>query len=211
MVKVYSNCGEVELFVNGQSAGVKHRDSQDFPAAGLRWMTPLRDGSNTLLAVGHKNGVAAADEITFDYQTAKWAGPAKLTLTEVARAGDVITVEARAYDPSNVWCLDATNIVRFSLAGEGRLLDNLGTDRGSRVVQLANGRAWISAQLSGPAMAGVASDGLDPVFLKLDRPVKVNVAAIDRERILRAAAAALEAPPVTITSSPRQTERGRAE
>jgi beta-galactosidase len=52
MVKVYSNCQQVELFVNGQSAGVRQRDSQNFPAAGLRWLTPLREGKNTLRAVG---------------------------------------------------------------------------------------------------------------------------------------------------------------
>ena len=37
MVKVYSNCPTAELFVNGQSAGMRQRNSQDFPAAGLRW------------------------------------------------------------------------------------------------------------------------------------------------------------------------------
>src|SRR5436305_13476363 len=41
LVKVYSNCREVELFVNGKSAGAKRRNSADFPAAGLRWMVKL--------------------------------------------------------------------------------------------------------------------------------------------------------------------------
>jgi beta-galactosidase len=208
LVKVYSNCGEVELFVNGQSAGVKHRDAQDWPAAGLRWKVPLREGPNTLKAVGRKDGVEAADEITFDYQTTKWGAPTQLTLAEVARAGDVVTVEARALDEAGTWCLDATNTVEFGLAGEGRLLDDLGTDRGSRVVQLANGRAWISARLDGAVMASVSSGGLEPVFVKLGRPVKVNVGGIDRGRILQAAAAALEAAPVTITSARAKLSQG---
>ena len=42
MVHVYSNCESVELFLNGQSLGVKKRDSQDFPAAGLRWQVVAR-------------------------------------------------------------------------------------------------------------------------------------------------------------------------
>ncbi len=208
MTRVYSNCGGVELFVNGQSAGVKHRDSVDFPCASLRWMTPLREGANTLKAVGHNNGIEIADEITFDYQTAKWSAPAMLTLKEVAREGDVFTLEARVYDKSNVWCLDAANVVRFSLAGEGRLLDDLGTVRGSRVVQFANGRAWISAQLNGLAVAGVAAEGLSPAFVNLGPPVKVNVAAIDRDRILKEADEALAASPVTISSSRAKLSEG---
>jgi beta-galactosidase len=208
MVRVYSNCGEVELFVNGQPAGVKHRDSADFPCAGLRWMQPLREGTNTLKAVGRQNGLEVEDEITFNYQTAQWSAPATLTLKEVARDGDVITLEARAYDKSNVWCLDATNIVRFSLAGDGRLLDDLGTVRGSRVVQLANGRAWISARLTGLAVAGVAAAGLPPAFVNIGPPVKVNVGIIDHDRILRAADEALAAAPVTITSSRAKLSEG---
>jgi hypothetical protein len=208
MVRVYSNCGEVELFVNGESAGVKHRDSADFPCAGLRWMTPLREGSNTLRAVGHKNGVEVTDETTFDYQTTQWSAPVMLTLKEIAQEGDVFDLEVRAYDKSNVWCLDATNVVRFSLAGDGRLLDDLGTVRGSRVVQLASGRAWISARLNGPAVAGVAAEGLPPAFVNIGPPVKVNVAAIDRDRILKAAEEALTAAPTTITSSQAQLSEG---
>jgi beta-galactosidase len=208
LVKVYSNCGDVELFVNGQSTGVKHRHSQDFPAAGLRWEVSLREGANTLKAIGHKDGAEVADEITFVYQTNTWAAPAKLTLQEVTRDGDVVTLEARAFDNAGTWCLDATNIVRFGLTGAGQLLDDLGTDRGSRVVQLANGRVWISARLDGPAMASVTADGLEPVFISLDHPVKVNVGDIDRDRILRAAAAALALPPLTITSSRAKLSQG---
>ncbi len=46
MIKVYSNADEAELFLNGKSLGIKKRNSQDFPAAGLRWLTPLTAGEN---------------------------------------------------------------------------------------------------------------------------------------------------------------------
>ncbi|HEY3863609.1 MAG TPA: alginate lyase family protein [Verrucomicrobiae bacterium] len=200
MVRVYSNCGEVELFVNGRSAGINRRNSADFPCAGLRWMELLKEGTNTLKAVGRQDGREVEDEITFDYTTDKWGAPSRLDLQEIAREGDVLTIEARVYDSSNNWCLDATNIVRFSLAGDGRLLDDLGTVRGSRVVQLANGHACISAKLAGLAAAGVAANGLPAAFLHLGPPVKVKVAAIDRARILKAADAALAEAPVTITA-----------
>jgi len=45
---IYSNCAQVELFVNGVSAGTRTRNSQDFPAAGLRWLVTLREGENVI-------------------------------------------------------------------------------------------------------------------------------------------------------------------
>ena len=42
MVKVYSNCAIAELFLNGKWCGVKRRNGQDFPAAGLRWQIPFQ-------------------------------------------------------------------------------------------------------------------------------------------------------------------------
>ncbi len=49
MVKVYSNCPAAELFLNGVSQGVRQRNSQNFPAAGLRWIVNFREGENVLL------------------------------------------------------------------------------------------------------------------------------------------------------------------
>jgi beta-galactosidase len=50
LVKVYSNCETVELFVNGVSQGSRKRNSQDFPAAGLHWMAKFKEGENLLKA-----------------------------------------------------------------------------------------------------------------------------------------------------------------
>jgi beta-galactosidase len=206
LVKVFSNCREVELFVNGVSAGVKQRDAADFPAAGLRWSVNLKEGTNTLRAIGHHDGVEVSDEISFGYQTAAWDKPAKLALREISRSNNVVTVEACVFDKDGVLCLDATNVVRFGLAGNGRLLDNLGTSAGSRVVQLYNGIAQISLRLAnGKAVVSIASDGLETQFLNVTNTptaaakLTLDVAAIDRERILKAAGAALGIEPPTIT------------
>jgi beta-galactosidase len=144
MVKVYSNCASAELFLNGVSLGVKKRDSQNFPAAGLRWMTPFVKGKNQLRVVATQGKTTVTDEVDFLYQTDKWGEPDNFTLTEIARHGDVVTVEVQLFDAKKVLCLDSRMTVRFAIDGVGTLHDNLGTSTGSRVVQLYNGRAQIS-------------------------------------------------------------------
>ena len=168
LVKVFSNCPEVELFVNGISAGTRKRNSQDYPAAGLHWNVKLREGSNTLRAVAKGSGQEIADEIEVGYQTAVWEKPAKLTLTEISETNGVSVIEARVFDKNGVPCLDASNHIRFGLTGDGHLIDNLGTSTGSRAVQLYNGRARISVQLQGPAaVASVTGEGIGTEFLTL--------------------------------------------
>ncbi len=166
MVKVYSNCPTAELFVNGASAGTRQRNSQDFPAAGLHWMVKFAPGRNRLRVVAGKSGVTVSDEIEFEYQTASWGKPARFALAQMARDKGVVTIEATAFDAKGVLCLDAKNVVRFSLAGGGSLIDNQGTSTGSRVVQLYNGRAQISIRCNGGACtAGVTSEGIAPAFV----------------------------------------------
>jgi len=168
MVKVYSNCPAAELFVNGKSAGRRERNSQDFPAAGLRWMVNFAPGKNRLRVVAGRGGTTVSDEIEFEYQSQRWGKAAQLKLAATARAAGNATIEATLLDANGALCLDARNVVRFSLAGSGCLIDNQGTSTGSRVVQLYNGRARISVQCNGgPSMAGVTSEGIAPAFVTI--------------------------------------------
>jgi beta-galactosidase len=168
MIKVYSNCPEAELFLNGKSYGIKKRNSQDFPAAGLRWGLKFNKGLNTVKVIAHKGKEEFIDEIKFQYQTEKWDKPAKLVLEKIKQVGDIATIQVQLVDAKGVKCLDAINYVEFLLIGDGQLLDNLGTSSGSRKLQVYNGRAVISIKLNnGKNMAGVKSEGLKTVFINL--------------------------------------------
>jgi beta-galactosidase len=168
MVKVYSNADKAELFVNGKSQGIKTRDAQNFPAAGLRWMVIYNKGANHIKVVAYKGKSIITDTISQAYQTEKWGKPAKVQLTKITEKDGLATVQATLYDKNGVPCLDATNWINFSLTGIGTLIDDLGTSKGSRKVQAYNGRAIISVKLNaGSSIIGVLSPGLPADFLKL--------------------------------------------
>jgi beta-galactosidase len=171
MVKVYSNCPGAELFVNGVSQGTRKRQSQDFPAAGLRWMVALRPGENRIKVVAHRDGATVTDELVWGYQTQRWGPPARLTLKVVGhedpgKTSAAATVEAALVDGKGVACLDSRAVVRFALAGDGQLVDNLGTSTGSRQLELYNGRATIKVRLAGGrSTVSVHSKDLPTAFL----------------------------------------------
>ena len=167
LVKVYSNCERAELFLNGVSQGAKRRDSQNFPAAGLRWEVVFAPGENHLRVVAAKGAATVTDEVSLTYQTEPWGQAAELRLREKARDGDRVTVEAKLFDAKGVLCLEAEDFVRFSLQGEGRLIDDLGTTRASRELQLANGRAEISLHARGKCRVGAAVKGVPKAALEV--------------------------------------------
>lgn len=167
MIKVYSNCDEAELFLNGKSYGVKKRNSQDFPAAGLRWMLKLNEGGNDVKVIATKGKVKVEDKISFAYQTTKWNKPAKLVLEKSNPENGVVTLNARLVDEDNVLCLDAAQFVRFALTGDGKLIDNQGTSSGSNYVQLFNGQATIKIEAKGKSVVSLKADGIPTAFIEL--------------------------------------------
>ncbi|MGG1517424.1 glycoside hydrolase family 2 TIM barrel-domain containing protein [Paenibacillus oryzisoli] len=170
LIRVYANCTSVELVVNGVSAGTRERRVQDYPSAGLRWSVRLQPGVNHLVALARdEQGVVVAQhETTFHYQTEAWEAPAELRLTAQPEADGRVRLEAKAYDKHGVFCADSAVRVHFGLAGVGRLLDNLGTVRGSRNIELANGRACIYVDpRGGKSVASVYAEGLDTAFVEI--------------------------------------------
>ena len=145
---------------------------QNFPAAGLRWELPFRSGENRLKVVAHAaGGTQIVDEISFIYKEQPWGAPAAFAMEVIERSARKATVEARLHDQAGLLCLDARNVVRFTLAGTGSLIDNQGTSTGSRVVQLYNGRVQISvANWGATTVVGLHADGVPSASCPLGAP-----------------------------------------
>jgi beta-galactosidase len=116
-VEVYSNCEQVELFINDKSLG-----SQALPqdASPRTWMVPFEPG--TLRAVATNNGATVAtDEL-------KTAGkPSKITLTPdheklTTSWDDVSYVKASIADDNGVQVPNAEDLVTFAITGPGEIV-----------------------------------------------------------------------------------------
>lgn len=169
LVKVYSNCDEAELFVNGKSYGVRKRNSQDYPAAGLRWNVVYQEGENNIQVTGKKGSIRVTDSIRQNYQTAKWSTPAKFRLQKIKEENGIATIGVLLVDAQDLPCLDAMNRIVFGISGDGKLIENQGSSTGSSHVQLSNGRAVINIKTNkGKSYLSVSADGLPSAFLAIE-------------------------------------------
>ena len=169
LIKVYSNCDKAEVFLNGKSLGIKKRVSSDFPAAGLRWTTTFKEGTNHVHVKAYKGKTVVEDEVEFYYETRHWGEPEKVDYTIKQTGRNKKTVEIVVKDKNGVVCLDAKNWARFEYAGAGKMLADMGTYGGSRKIQLANGRAEIDIDTSGgKGVLCVMVEGLKPLFVKVE-------------------------------------------
>ena len=115
-VEVYSNCKEVELFLNSRSLGVKSINADASPRS---WRVPFAPG--TLKAVGrnvNQDGRAVTDEL-------RTAGkPAKIILsteTKILSPGfdDVAIVRAKITDAAGIEIPRANDLISFQISGPG--------------------------------------------------------------------------------------------
>ena len=168
-ILVYSNCPEVELFVNGKSCGVKKRDSQNYPAAGLRWNVTLNPGDNSVKAVGRaKDKSTVEDELAWNYETRKWGKESAIQVSHTSVGDDEEIIEVLLVDAAGVPCLDSRKVVFFEIAGDGKLIKNQGTARGASKVEVANGRASIRMKKGhGKSVVAVKSADLPTRFVTI--------------------------------------------
>jgi len=115
-VEVYSNCDEVELFLNGVSLGKQSRPADDSPRI---WKVQYAPG--TLQAVGRNKTRQVA---TYELRTA--GTPAKIILTPdrnslSATWDDVIHVTATVVDANGVLIPTASDLITFNVTGPGAI------------------------------------------------------------------------------------------
>ena len=143
-VNVFSNCPEVELFLNGVWQGKRKRDIGSFPASGLSWEVRFTEGENTLTAVGLKDGKKVTeDTLTVRYWFTKHLLPDQIVLSTETLPGGNVLVTALAVDKNGRRCLDYNKRIYFTAEGKGELLVNYGTPTRSSVIEMANGKAQI--------------------------------------------------------------------
>jgi len=169
LVRIYSNCPEVELFLNGASLGTKRRDPARFPCSGLNWVIPFCEGENSLVAMAHtQEGFVLTDEVKFTYLLEIGDEPVRIALE--AQSGDdgAVVLNASLWDVRGRLCVKARNVLRCEVFGEGRLRKDLGCMGGASVVEAANGQAFWHVDVSGaPLIIAVRSAGLETAYYQL--------------------------------------------
>jgi len=113
-IEIYSNCDEVELFLNGKSLGTQLKPANDAPRS---WTVTYEKGS--LKAVGRNNGKeVASDEL-------KTAGdPIRIILTadksKITRTWDDVSyVTARVVDANGIVCPNTEKLISFGVSESG--------------------------------------------------------------------------------------------
>ena len=115
-VEVYSNCKQVELFLNGQSLGVKMINAD---AAPRNWQVPFAPGILRATA-GDDGKILATEEL-------RTAGhPAQIILTTGTKAlapdgNEVATVRAIITDAADVEIPRANDLISFAVSGHGTI------------------------------------------------------------------------------------------
>ena len=112
---VYTNCEEVELFLNGVSQGIQKKDNDKLH---LVWRLTYTPG--TLKAVGRTGG---KEILTQEVKTA--GAPARIMLEAdrssiTADGKDLSFITAKIIDENGTVVPLADNLIRFSVSGKGK-------------------------------------------------------------------------------------------
>jgi len=124
-VQVYSNCDEVELFLNEKSLGSVKKPADDSPR---EWNVTFEEG--TIMAIGKNNGKIAAQEAFTS------AGkPSKIIIsnsnpTLANNWDDVSFITATIVDDKGIPCANADNLIKFTVTDTGKII---GVDNGNIV------------------------------------------------------------------------------
>ncbi len=125
-VKIYSNCDEVELFLNGSSLG-KQQPDQDALSSHLKH-PPFTFSLNefiagSLKAIGYINGKEAAIyNISSPQQPESIELSVDVSEIEINKSGDVLFVYAKVLDKNGMVCPTDESLINFDLTGNASLI-----------------------------------------------------------------------------------------
>lgn len=137
-VEIYSNCEEVELFLNGKSLGTKSKPADDSPR---NWKIDFETG--TIKAVGKNGG-----KIVAQYELKTAGTPAKILLTADKNSllndwNDAVFVTAKVVDKNGMTVPTASDLIRFNATGAGFVAAVDSDDNQSHEsFQTTNRKAW---------------------------------------------------------------------
>jgi beta-galactosidase len=122
LVMAFTNCNEVELFINGKSLGKKKSDPVN---SCLWWYVPYETGEVKAVA-------KVSDNKTLTAMLKEVSEPIKIILTPdapklKANNQDIAIVEVQLRDKNNNRSLLANNLINFDISGEGKII---GVDNG---------------------------------------------------------------------------------
>ncbi len=162
-VEIYSNCKEVELFLNGQSLGMKNLNADARPR---NWTVPFAPG--ILQAVARHDGkIVAKDEL-------RTAGkPAKIILSTEAKTlspgyDNVAVVRAKITDADDIEIPRANDLISFQISGPGAIVAVDNGDNASHELFQTNSRhafqgegvAFVKATAAGEIHISASAPGL---------------------------------------------------
>lgn len=121
----YNNADEVELFLNGESQGIRKKGKDEFH---VMWRLKFVPG--TIKVVSRKNGI---EVLSKELKTA--GAPAQIILSAdrkqiKADGKDLSFVTVEVKDKDGNLCPNADNLINFSIEGEGIIV---GVDNGSPI------------------------------------------------------------------------------
>lgn len=121
----YNHADEVDLYINGQSQGIRRKGEDNFHVA---WHVKFEPG--TVKAVSRKNGMVVCEQ---EIHTA--GEPAQIRLladrTQIHADGrDLSFITVEVLDKDGNLCPDADNLIKFDMSGAGFIA---GVDNGSPI------------------------------------------------------------------------------
>src|SRR6266851_1934828 len=179
-VEIYSNCEQVELFLNGKSLGPKPRPADDSPRV---WNVPYSPG--TLRAIGSNSGWAVAK---YELRTAGKPGQILLAAdrgTLTPSWDDVSDVTVTVADRNGVIVPNAHDLITFKIAGPGIIAAVDSADNNSHEPFQASerrayqGRCFVmikSTLASGRITLAASAPGL--------KSSSITITAVDRRKAL---------------------------